>query len=52
MFYVPDDVLRVDAESTNLILGDFTFGTPTERIDGVDITVVLGTDYLSKAALS
>lgn len=52
VFYVPDDVLRVDAASTNLILGDFTFGTPTERIDGVDITVVLGTDYLSKAALS
>jgi hypothetical protein len=52
VFYVPDDIVRVDAESTNLIFGDFTFGTPTERIDGIDLTVVLGTDYLSKAALS
>jgi hypothetical protein len=52
VFYVPDDVLRQSAASTNGIFGTFTFGTPTERIEGVDLTVVLGTDYLKTAATS
>jgi hypothetical protein len=30
-----------------MIFGDFTFQDPTVRIDGVDLTVVLGTDYLA-----
>jgi len=51
VFIVPDEINRAEAGTTNLIFGDFTFAEPTERIDGVDLTVVLGTDYLSTVDL-
>ncbi len=45
--FVPDDFMMTDAKLTAGVLGDdVEFGTPTERIDGVDITIVLGTNYL------
>ena len=47
VFIVPDEINRAEAGTTNLIFGDFTFEEPTVRIDGVDLTVVLGTDYLA-----
>ena len=51
VFLVPDEVNRDDAELTNAIFGDITFEEPTVRIDGVDLTVRLGTDYLSSVEL-
>jgi hypothetical protein len=51
VFLVPDAVNRDDAELTNGIFGDITFEEPTVRIDGVDITVKLGTDYLGSVEL-
>ena len=41
-----------EAQQTDGIFGEITFGDPTERIDGVDITVLLGTDFLDKVATS
>ena len=52
IFYVPDDIVRTEAQQTDGIFGAITFGDPTERIDGVDITVLLGTDFLDKVATS
>lgn len=52
VFYVPDDIVRSEAEQTDGIFGDITFGEPRERIDGIDITIVLGTDYLESVATS
>ena len=49
VFLVPDEIVRSEAQQTDAIFGDITFGDPTERIDGIDITIMLGTDYLSKA---
>jgi len=43
---VPDEINRDDAARTNEIFGDFEFVEPTTRIDGVDLTITLGTDYL------
>jgi hypothetical protein len=51
VFIVPDEINRAEAGTTNMIFGDFTFEEPTERIDGVDLTVILGTDYLSTVDL-
>ncbi len=51
VFLVPDDVNRDDAELTNAIFGDITFEEPTVRIEGVDLTVKLGTDYLTSVDL-
>jgi len=50
VFLVPDDVNRDEAMQTNGIFGSVSFEDPTVRIDGVDLTVVLGTDYLDKAS--
>lgn len=47
VFIVPDEINRAEAGTTNAIFGDFTFEEPTVRIDGVDLTVILGTDYLA-----
>lgn len=50
--FVPDDFMLTDAKLTADVLGDdVEFGTPTERIDGVDITIVLGTTYLDGVAV-
>ncbi len=46
VFLVPDEVNRDEAEATNDVFGGFTFVEPEFRIDGVDVTIVLGTDYL------
>ena len=46
VLYVPDDFMIPDAKLTADFFGEVEFGTPTERIDGVDITVVMGTTYL------
>ena len=48
VFIVPDEINRAEAGTTNMIFGDFTFEEPTVRIDGVDLTVILGTDYLRR----
>jgi hypothetical protein len=50
VFVVPDDVIRDEAMQTNGIFGSVSFEDPTVRIDGVDLTVVLGTDYLARAS--
>jgi hypothetical protein len=47
LFLVPDEATRALVQTTDLIFGDITFGTPTFRIAGVDVTIVLGTDYLA-----
>ncbi len=47
---VPDEVNRTQAEQTNGIFGSIAFVDPTVRIDGVDATIVLGTDYLMSSA--
>jgi hypothetical protein len=46
VFIVPDEINRAEAVATNMIFGDFTFEEPSVRIDWVDLTVVLGTDFL------
>jgi hypothetical protein len=46
VFLVPDDANRIRAQTTDVIFGDIVFGDPTVRVDGVDVTIVLGTDYL------
>ena len=46
MFLVPDEADRLRVQTTDEIFGDITFGTPDVRIDGVDVTIQLGTDYL------
>lgn len=51
VFLVPDAVNRDDAEQANGIFGTVVFEEPTVRIFGVDLTVVLGTDYLSEVEL-
>jgi hypothetical protein len=48
VFLVPDDIDRAGAEATSGIFGSITYEPPTVRIQGVDITVVLGTDYLTR----
>ena len=50
VFLVPDEVVRAEAQQTDGIFGDFTFGEPTERIDGIEVTIILGTDYLERTA--
>jgi hypothetical protein len=46
VFLVPDEANRIRVQTTDEIFGDISFGTPTVRIDGVDVTIQLGTDYL------
>lgn len=45
-FLVPDDTDRNRVAVADEIFGTINYGDPTVRIDGVDVTVVLGTDYL------
>ncbi len=45
-FVVPDAITRLRLDATDAILGEVTFEEPTFRIDGVDVTLILGTDYL------
>lgn len=51
VWLVPDqaDVLRLPSD--DVIFGNVTFGEPTVRYDGVDATLVLGTDYLESVEL-
>lgn len=46
VFIVPDEVNRDEAAAANVIFGEVAFADPEYRIEGVDITLVLGTDYL------
>ena len=46
VFLVPDEANRQLVQTTDEIFGDVTFGTPTVRIESVDVTIQLGTDYL------
>jgi hypothetical protein len=46
IFFVPDEANRIRAQTTDVIFGDVVFGEPTVRVDGVDVTIVLGTTYL------
>lgn len=50
VFLVPDEANRVRVQTTDDIFGEITFGTPTVRIDFVDVTIQLGTDYLDGLA--
>jgi hypothetical protein len=47
VFLVPNEADRNRAQVTDGIFGTIVFDEPTVRIDGVDVTLVLGTDYLS-----
>jgi hypothetical protein len=51
VFLVPNEADRVRAQVADEILGTVTFEDPTVRIDGVDVTLVLGTDYLSSVEI-
>ena len=46
VFLVPDEINREKAEVADAIFGNLSFVEPTFRIDGVDVTIVLGTEYL------
>lgn len=46
VFLVPDDADRNRVSVADELFGTIQYGEPTVRIDGVDVTVVLGTDYL------
>ena len=48
VFYVPDAADRLRVGIADGIFGTINFGEPTVRIEGVDVTVVLGTDYLQR----
>jgi hypothetical protein len=47
VFIVPDDVDRSRAQIADEIFGTIVFEEPIVRIDSVDVTLVLGTEYLS-----
>jgi hypothetical protein len=47
VFLVPNDADRNRAQLADGIFGTIVFEDPTVRIDGIDVTLVLGTDYLS-----
>ena len=51
VWLVPDeaDLLRIPTDDQ--IFGQVSFGEPTVRYDGVDATLVLGTDYLESVQL-
>jgi hypothetical protein len=44
---VYDEKNRTDAEATNDLLGEVAFPKPTRAVDGVQVAIVLGQDYLS-----
>lgn len=46
VFVVPDTGTRSAVESFDVLFGELAFADPSMRIDGVDITVELGTEYL------
>ena len=46
VFFVPDEADRIRAQTTDTIFGEIVFAEPTVRVSGVDVTIVLGTDYL------
>ncbi|MEK7422721.1 MAG: hypothetical protein AAB131_02655 [Actinomycetota bacterium] len=46
IFFVPDEANRIRAQTTDVIFGEIVFGEPTVRVSGVDVTIVLGIDYL------
>ena len=46
VFLVPEEADRLRVQTTDEIFGDISFGTPDVRIDGVDVTIQLGTNYL------
>jgi hypothetical protein len=48
VFRVPDDIDRVGAEAASGIFGTIAYEDPVVRIEGVDVTIVLGTEYLSR----
>jgi len=50
IFIVPDDLDRSRAQIADDIFGAIVFEEPVVRIDGVDVTLVLGTEYLSTVA--
>ena len=47
VFLVPNEADRVRAQVADGIFGTVVFEDPVERIDGIDVTLVLGTDYLA-----
>jgi hypothetical protein len=44
---VYDASAKTTTDDLRSVLGDFTYGTPTAQPDGVDATIVLGTDFVS-----
>lgn len=51
VFLVPNEADRARAQVADEIFGTIRFEDPTERIDGIDVTLVLGTDYLASVEL-
>ncbi len=47
VFLVPNEADRIRAQVADGIFGTIVFEDPLERIDGIDVTLVLGTDYLA-----
>ncbi|MEZ5220252.1 MAG: hypothetical protein R2743_02080 [Ilumatobacteraceae bacterium] len=51
VFLVPNEADRTRAQVADEIFGTIEFAEPTVRIDGIDVTLVLGTDYLSSVEI-
>ncbi len=47
VFLVPNEADRIRAQVADEIFGTIVFEDPVERIDSIDVTLVLGTDYLA-----
>lgn len=45
--FIYDNSARAATDALKPVLGDFSYPTPTAQPDGVDSTIVLGTDFLS-----
>jgi hypothetical protein len=48
--YVYDEATKADTEALKASFPQFTYGTPTSRPQGIDVTIVLGQDFLDGTA--
>ena len=46
LMYLYDDRVRVEADAFNTLFGTIEFPVPTSRVEGADLTLVLGLEYL------
>ena len=51
VFLVPDEVDRNRTRVADGIFGTIVFEEPTVRVDGVNVTLILGTDYLATVGI-